>query len=59
MRKSFWFQLPWQQCWLVSAQGWAHHAFSAEFDANKPLKLRGQRHQDGLDQSSCLAPYRR
>ena len=26
---------------LVSAQSWAHHAFSAEFDANKPLKLRG------------------
>jgi hypothetical protein len=25
----------------LSAQVWAHHAFSAEFDANKPVKLRG------------------
>ena len=25
----------------VSMQAWAHHAFSAEFDAAKPVKLRG------------------
>jgi hypothetical protein len=26
---------------LVSAPAWTHHAFSAEFDAKKPVKLRG------------------
>ena len=26
---------------MVGAPVWAHHAFSAEFDANRPLKLEG------------------
>jgi Family of unknown function (DUF6152) len=27
---------------LAAAPVWAHHAFAAEFDATKPIKLRGQ-----------------
>ena len=27
---------------LLAASGWAHHAFSAEFDVDRPLQLRGK-----------------
>lgn len=40
MRKTF-FILAVATLLAVSVQALAHHAFSAEFDANKPVKLRG------------------
>ena len=27
--------------WLTATPGWAHHAFSAEFDASQPIQLQG------------------
>ena len=41
MRKSVVLLIAAAVVLAVSVQGWAHHAFSAEFDANKQVKLRG------------------
>jgi hypothetical protein len=41
MRKSFAFVLTFGALLLAAAPGWAHHAFSAEFDAGKPVKFTG------------------
>ena len=32
----------------------AHHAFSAEFDANRPMHLGRCRHEDGVDQPALV-----
>ena len=41
MRKSFMTVLGLAGLLLAAAPIWAHHAFAAEFDAQKPVKLRG------------------
>jgi|SRR6185295_12779100 len=41
MRKSIVFLIAAAALLVVSTQSWAHHAFSAEFDANKQVKLHG------------------
>ena len=41
MRKSFAFALTSGVLLLAAAPVWAHHAFSAEFDAAKPVKFTG------------------
>ncbi len=37
----------------------AHHAFAAEFDSDKPVKLKGGGDQNGVDQPARLDPYER
>ncbi len=44
---------------VSAAPVWAHHAFAAEFDSTKPLKLQRRGDQDGMDQSARLDPHRR
>jgi len=41
MRKSFMTVLGLAWLLMAAAPTWAHHAFAAEFDAQKPVKLRG------------------
>ena len=44
---------------LLGASMEAHHAFSAEFDADKPITLRGAVTRESTDQSAFLALHRR
>ena len=41
MRKDFVTMLGLAGLLMAAAPTWAHHAFAAEFDAQKPVKLRG------------------
>ena len=38
---------------------WAHHAFTAEFDAKRPIKLQRHHHPRRVDQSAFLDSHRR
>jgi hypothetical protein len=33
--------IAWVSLLVNAAPGWAHHAFAAEFDSTKPIKLHG------------------
>jgi hypothetical protein len=41
MRKGLFILVAGAAALLGTATAWAHHAFAAEFDASKPIKLRG------------------
>ncbi len=41
MKKAFAVVLPLGVTLLAVAPAWAHHAFAAEFDADKPIKFKG------------------
>ena len=41
MKKALTIVLPAAALLLAAAPVWAHHAFAAEFDADKPIKFKG------------------
>ena len=42
----------------IQSESRAHHAFAAEFDADKPIVLRGKITRLRVDQSTFVDPYR-